>query len=196
MFQTNGYTRPVMTTETEFASVRASDTIEGVYFVEPEVISDDRGSFAEIFRRTWVPGANEMVQANRSISKAGVLRGMHYHLFQADYWYITSGQAFIALFDFRGSSKTAEKAETLEVKDGDNLGIYIPPGVAHGFLAVTDLSLLYMVDQVFDGTDEHSIYWDDPALEIAWPVDAQPVLSERDTNSPMVLDIPEENLPV
>ncbi len=184
-----------MADESEFAVVRESEVIQGVRFIEPEVIDDDRGTFAEIFRKEWIPGANDIVQVNRSFSKAGVLRGMHYHLFQADYWYITAGHAFIALFDFRASSKTAEKAETFELKEGDNLGIYIPPGVAHGFLAMSDTTLLYMVDQAFDGTDEHSIFWDDPALEITWPVEVEPVVSERDQKSPMLADVPEENLP-
>lgn len=184
-----------MADESEFAVVRESEVIQGVRFIEPEVIEDDRGAFAEIFRKEWIPGANDIVQVNRSFSKAGVLRGMHYHLFQADYWYITAGHAFIALFDFRASSKTAEKAETFEFKEGDNLGIYIPPGVAHGFLAMSDTTLLYMVDQAFDGTDEHSIFWDDPALEITWPVELDPVVSERDQKSPMLADVPEENLP-
>lgn len=185
--------RPVM--DTPFATVKASDVILGVHLVQPEVIQDERGSFAEIFRREWVPNAREMVQVNRSVSKPGVLRGLHYHLFQADYWYVTRGEAFVALFDFRASSKTAEKVETFQLKGEDNTGLYIPAGVAHGFYAVTEVELLYMVDQEFDGTDEHSIFWDDPALEITWPVEIQPVVSERDQNSPMLADVPEENLP-
>ena len=184
-----------MVGETEFASVRPSEVIDGVYFVSPKAVEDERGRFLEIFRREWIPDAREMVQANRSQSRPGVLRGMHYHLFQADYWYFTAGHAFVGLFDFRGSSKTAEKSETFEVKDGEDLGIYIPPGVAHGFYAITDCTLLYVVDQVFDGTDEHSIFWDDPALEITWPFSEQPTVSERDLNSPMLADVPEENLP-
>src|ERR1051325_5449501 len=148
--------------ENEFAVVRPSDVIDGVFFVQPKAVEDDRGRFAEICRAEWLPGGKPLVQANRSISRAGVLRGMHYHLFQSDYWFFTSGHAFVALYDNRGSSKTAEKSESFEIKDGEDLGIYIPPGVAHGFYAVTDISLLYMVDQYFDGTDELGIYFDDP----------------------------------
>lgn len=176
-------------------TVRASDVINGVYQVFPDVVEDERGSFAEIFRREWIPGSREMVQANKAVSKAGVLRGLHYHLFQADYWYFMSGHVFVALFDFRASSKTAEKVQTFELKEGENSGLYIPPGVAHGYYAITDTTLLYLVDQEFDGTDEHSIFWDDPALEIEWPLEIQPVISERDQNSPMLADVPEENLP-
>lgn len=174
--------------------IRESDVIQGVHFVEPEPIPDDRGRFTEVFRREWVPGANEMLQVNRSDSNAGVLRGMHYHLFQADYWMVTHGKAFIALFDFRASSKTAESLETFEVDAERQTGIYIPPGVAHGFYAVTDTTLLYMVDQYFDGTDELGIYYADPGLAIPWPSE-QPTVSQRDSTCPLMVDIEEDNLP-
>src|SRR5919109_3400836 len=114
--------------ENEFATVRESDVIRGVYFIEPKPVEDERGRFAEAFRREWIPGGKEMVQVNRSVSKVGVLRGMHYHLFQADFWLVTSGSAFIALYDHRATSPTAERSEMLEVKQGQDLGIYIPPG--------------------------------------------------------------------
>jgi dTDP-4-dehydrorhamnose 3,5-epimerase len=177
------------------AEIRPSVVINGVYFVHPDIYEDDRGRFAEIFREEWIPGARKTAQVNRVASRGNVLRGLHYHLFQADYWYLTKGHAFVALFDFRATSKTAEKVETVEVKEGDEVGIYIPPGVAHGFYAITDSTLLYMVDQAFDGTDELGIYYDDPTLEISWPFEAAPVVSERDQNCPMLADVPEENLP-
>lgn len=182
--------------ENEFAVIRKSGVINGVFFVEPKPVDDDRGRFAEIFRREWIPGAREMVQTNRTVSRAGVLRGMHYHLFQADYWYVTSGQMFIALYDHRATSKTAEKVETIEVPEGKELGIYIPPGVAHGYFAVTDSAMLYMVDQYFDGTDELGIFYDDPTLEIPWPFEAEPIVSDRDRENALLADIPEENLPL
>jgi dTDP-4-dehydrorhamnose 3,5-epimerase len=181
--------------ENEFAVIRPSEVIDGVFFIQPKGIEDERGKFAEIYRAEWLPGGKHMVQANRSVSRAGVLRGMHYHLFQADYWFMTSGDAFVALYDHRATSKTAEKSETFEVKDGEDTGIYIPPGVAHGFYAHNDISLLYMVDQYFDGTDELGIYFDDPALEITWPTEVLPILSERDQHLPMLAEIAEENLP-
>jgi dTDP-4-dehydrorhamnose 3,5-epimerase len=119
---------------------------------------------------------------------------MHYHLFQADYWVVTHGRAFIALFDFRASSKTPEAIEALEVDGADQLGIYIPPGVAHGFYALTDTTLMYMVDQYFDGTDELGIYYEDPGLNVGWP-DGERIVSERDATCPMMAEIEEDNLP-
>ena len=182
--------------ENEFATVKTSDVIAGVHFIHPKTIEDERGRFAEIFRGEWIPGAREMVQVNRSFSKAGVLRGMHYHLFQADYWIVTEGHAFVALYDFRATSKTAEKSQTFEIKASEPTGVYIPPGVAHGFYAVEDMTLLYMVDQTFDGTDELGVYFDDPALEITWPFSEEPTLSERDKACPMLAEVQEENLPL
>lgn len=179
----------------EFAEVRASDAIKGVYFSHPKPIHDERGRFLEIYRTEWVTGARPMVQSNRSFSKAGVLRAMHYHLFQADYWYFAGGEVFVALYDLRASSATAEKLETFTVKDGEDVGIYIPPGVAHGFYAVTDTTLVYMVDQAFDGTDELGFYYDDPAIGIAWPFEEEPILSERDKNLPLLAEIADENIP-
>jgi len=182
--------------ENEFAVIKKSDVIQGVHYVFPKPADDDRGKFAEVYRHEWIPGSREMKQMNLSLSRAGVLRGMHYHLFQADYWYVTSGSVFVALYDHRAASKTAEKSEFFELQEGEGRGIYIPPGVAHGFYAITDATLLYMVDQYFDGTDELGIYYDDPALEITWPFEVEPVVSDRDRDCPMLAEIPEENLPI
>lgn len=174
--------------------VTESERIAGVFFARPKQFPDERGRFMETFRRSWIPGSREMVQSNRSDSNAGVLRGMHYHLFQADYWFVTSGRLFVALYDLRGSSKTAGSAETLEIGEGNEVGIYIPPGVAHGFMALTPVTMTYMVDQYFDGSDEFGIKHDDPALGIAWP-EGEPILSDRDRTNPFLAQIPPDDRP-
>ena len=77
----------------------------GVEVRELRRLGDERGSFAETYRREWLPaGAGEMVQSNLSRSKAGVLRGMHYHRQQADYWVVVEGRVFVALFDLRSGA--------------------------------------------------------------------------------------------
>lgn len=176
------------------AEVQALKTIDGVYTVSLQSFSDERGRFIETFRRDWIPGAREMVQGNRSDSRAGVLRGMHYHLFQADYWYAPSGRAIAALYDFRESSPTSGAAELIEFGDANEVGIYIPPGVAHGFYALTDVTMTYLVDQYFDGSDELGIRWDDPAVGIDWPAGDR-ILSERDRSNPLLSEIDPENRP-
>jgi dTDP-4-dehydrorhamnose 3,5-epimerase len=148
-------------------------------------MSDARGSFAETYRREWLPsGAREMVQSNLSRSKQGVLRGMHYHREQADYWVVIEGKAFVALLDLRSGSPTEGERRELEMNAESPSGLYIPPGVAHGFYARTDLTLQYLVDAYYGaGEDEHGIAWDDPELGINWP-DPDPLLSDRDRSNP------------
>lgn len=171
--------------------IEESKEIAGVYVVRLQDHADDRGRFLETYRRTWIPGAREMVQANRSDSRAGTLRGMHYHLFQSDYWYLASGRAIAGLFDFRSSSPTFKSSATFDL---EGAGLYIPPGVSHGFYAVTDCTLTYLVDQVYDGSDELGIRWDDPSIDIDWP-DGERILSERDQSNPPLDQIPDENRP-
>jgi dTDP-4-dehydrorhamnose 3,5-epimerase len=176
------------------ADIQPLKTIDGVYIVSLQSITDERGRFVETFRREWIPGCNEMVQANRSDSRGGVLRGLHYHLFQADYWYAPSGRAVAALYDFRESSPTSAATELIEFGDASPVGIYIPPGVAHGFYALSDVVMTYLVDQYFDGSDELGIRWDDPQVGVAWP-EGERTLSERDRTNPLLAEIAPENRP-
>jgi len=171
------------------AKVTKSDRIDGVVIVEPKVFGDERGLFVETFRKEWVPGANEMVQANRADRQAGTLVGLHYHRFQADYWYVPFGHAFVALHDLRASSATDGNTLTIELSSDNHIGLYIPPGVAHGFLALDPLTITYLVDAYYNPDDELGVAWDDPALGVAWPI-ANPQLSERDRNNPKRSDIP------
>lgn len=171
------------------ATVIPSTVIDGVVVVEPKVFADERGLFVETYRQEWLPGTPAMVQANRADRKAGSLVGLHYHLHQADYWYVPAGRALVALHDLRASSGTDGKSLTLELGDGDHRGVYIPPGVAHGFCAITDLTITYLVDRYYDPADELGVAWDDPALGIDWPT-RTPVLSGRDEQNPRRDDIP------
>jgi dTDP-4-dehydrorhamnose 3,5-epimerase len=165
--------------------------ISGVSIVRLEEHPDDRGRFVETWRRRWIPHANEMVQANRSDSQAGVLRGLHYHLFQADYWVLLNGRATAGLFDFRASSPSFRATSLIDL---DGIGLYIPPGVAHGFIAHTDCTLTYLVDQEFDNSDEFGIRFDDSQVGLAWP-EGEHIISDRDRANPVLAQIPEENRP-
>jgi dTDP-4-dehydrorhamnose 3,5-epimerase len=171
-----------------------SPVIDGVVVVEPKVWSDERGIFVETFRHEWVPGAEPMVQANRADRRTGVLVGLHYHLRQADYWYVPAGRAFVALHDLRASSRSVGSSLTLEIGEHDHRGVYIPKGVAHGFAALTDLTITYLVDCYYDPADELGLAWDDPALAIDWPLDA-PIVSDRDRANPRRAEIATELRP-
>jgi dTDP-4-dehydrorhamnose 3,5-epimerase len=174
--------------------VDRSELIEGVYVVTPDVHEDARGCFVETFRRQWIPGAREMVQANRADRAAGCVVGLHYHLRQADYWYVPFGRALVGLHDLRGGSPTDGSSLTLEIGHHDHRGVYIPAGVAHGFYSLTDATITYLVDAYYDPEDELGVAWDDPAVGIEWP-GTSPVLSERDRRNPRRDEIPAGRLP-
>jgi dTDP-4-dehydrorhamnose 3,5-epimerase len=169
-------------------------TIDGVTIVDLEVRSDVRGSFVEFYRGSWLPADSPPLQGNVSRSIAGSLRAMHFHRRQWDYWFVLSGEAFVALVDLRAGSPTERATSTMRFSGETPRGLFIPPGVAHGFLAETDLVLEYLVDRYFDGTDEWGIAWNDPALGIDWPT-ADPILSDRDRSSPSLAEALRERVP-
>ena len=163
--------------------------IEGVRLVELVAHADDRGEMTELYRREWFPNVPELVQANQSQSRAGVLRGLHFHRRQTDYWLLLEGSAFVGLFDLRSGSPTQGTSGQIELEAGEGLrGLLIPPGVAHGFYAATAIRLAYLVDLAFDGSDEHGLAWNDPGAGIAWPA-TDPILSERDRTNPSLEEV-------
>lgn len=176
-------------------TIQQSDKIKDVKFVQLKAFHDERGRFLETFRKEWFPERSwEIFQANRSDSKAGVLRGLHYHFRQIDYWYAPVGTVRVALADLRRSSPTYGATEVLEIGGGNEMGVYIPSGVAHGFIALTDATLTYIVDQYYDGADEFGVRWDDPTLAIDWQVQ-HPILSKRDQDNPLLSEIPLSDRP-
>lgn len=171
------------------AEIVQSATIADVKFVRLQAFADARGRFVETFRKEWFPERLwEIIQTNRSDSKAGVLRGLHYHNLQVDYWYCPVGTIRVALADVRPHSPTYKAVETVEIGDDNQMGVFIPVGVAHGFVALTDATLTYLVDNYYTGSDELGVAWNDPELAIDWGVD-QPILSGRDQQNPRLADL-------
>ncbi|MCY3799437.1 MAG: dTDP-4-dehydrorhamnose 3,5-epimerase family protein [Chloroflexi bacterium] len=172
------------------------DPIHGVMTVPLQAIGDERGRFMETFRKEWFPLVNwERLQSNRSDSAAGVLRGLHYHFKQVDYWLAIRGRIRVGLVDLRRSSPTYLQSASLDMGADNPLGLFIPEGVAHGFAALSDCSLLYIVNNYYDGgADEFGIAWNDPQAAIDWGLSA-PSLSQRDQNNPLIADIPPEAQP-
>jgi dTDP-4-dehydrorhamnose 3,5-epimerase len=155
--------------------------IEGVRIWRPQVHGDDRGRFVEVFRAAALP--EPMAQSNHSRSARGVLRGLHYHRNQADLWYLVAGRAQVGLADLRAGEGVPVTHSF--VLDGDTpTAVYVPPGVAHGYLALTEIDLIYWVTREYDPDDENGVAWDDPTLAIDWQLDGQPVVSERDSRNP------------
>jgi dTDP-4-dehydrorhamnose 3,5-epimerase len=177
-------------------------TLAGVRFGAVTRHGDPRGSFRELWRESLFPTLTttetggpagskaRFVQANLSTSAQGVLRGLHYHRRQLDYWVVVSGRALVALVDVRPlltGSGDRPLVVTRELAADD--WAVIPAGVAHGFLALDPLELLYLVTNEFDGSDELGFAWDDPAVAVPWPAvegtpDGRPILSDRDRTNP------------
>lgn len=170
------------------AQVTLSEEIRDVVVVDPSSHGDSRGRFVETYRRSWFPLGREMLQGNRSEKEAGAVVGLHYHLHQADYWYVTRGVARVVLHDLRVGSPTEGATACYRIGDVNEQGIFVPPGVAHGFASLTDLTLTYLVDSYYNPADELGVAWDDPEISADWEV-AEPVLSTRDMANPRRADI-------
>jgi dTDP-4-dehydrorhamnose 3,5-epimerase len=178
--------------------------IRGVSYRRLNRLADSRGSFVEIWRASILGELTEevaglpdakFVQANLSTSAAGVLRGLHYHRRQLDYWTVVSGRALVALVDVRPVIADPAAHAIVELRElGAAEAVTIPTGVAHGFLALEPLQLLYLVSNEYDGSDELGFAWDDPAVGVPWPKidgtpDGRPILSDRDRSNPSLLEL-------
>lgn len=175
-----------------------SPHILGVYTVPIRVHADARGRFMETFRAAWFPQVSwARMQSNRSDSAPGVLRGLHYHFHQIDYWYVPAGSARAAMVDLRPNSPTYLMGQVIDMGEPDNVGVFIPVGVAHGFLALTACTMTYVVNNYYDASDEYGVAWDDPTLGLDWGLspDAAPLLSPRDQANPRLAEIPSEARP-
>jgi dTDP-4-dehydrorhamnose 3,5-epimerase len=164
--------------------------IEGVMRRSTPRFEDQRGAFSELWRESLTSeiGDARFVQANLSRSRAGVLRGMHFHRRQVDLWVLVEGRAIVANTDLRplfnpagGDAARRPESQLLTLEPGDAL--YIPRLVAHGFWAAKDMALVYLVSDEYDSSDELGFAWNDPAVGIEWP-DRLPTLSERDQQNP------------
>jgi dTDP-4-dehydrorhamnose 3,5-epimerase len=175
--------------------IEESTLIKDVQIVRFQLFGDDRGRFTETFRKEWFPQRSwERFQSNRSDSKIGVLRGLHYHFNQVDYWMVATGKIRAALYDLRPDSPTRGVAQTLDMGEESQIGIFIPVGVAHGFVTLSDATLLYIVDNYYTGDDEHGVAWNDPEIAIDWSLEG-PTVSKRDAGNPFLRDIPLDKLP-
>jgi len=146
--------------------------IKGVDRLALEPHTDPRGTLRELWRGSRQP--LEVRQVLVTTSRRGALRGMHYHLRQADLCYVPAGRVYMALVDLRDGRNTKE-----EFSLGDGESLLIPAGVAHGYLAEEDATVCYLLTEEVDGSDEFGFRFDDPAVAIRWPL-SDPILSERD----------------
>ena len=171
-------------------------TIEGVYIIEPKVFNDARGYFFEAWKKEEFEqhiGKVEFVQDNESKSSYGVLRGLHYQkgdCSQAKLVRVIKGKVLDVAVDIRKSSPTFGKYVMVELSDENKRQFFIPRGFAHGFLVLSDEAIFtYKVDNAYAPQADGGIRWDDPDLNIQWPVTADEILtSEKDLKLPFMKD--------
>lgn len=186
---------------------RPPSALPGVRYGAIARFTDERGSFRELWKASatgpieplsaGTPAGTEphFVQANLSTSSSGVLRGLHFHRRQLDHWVVASGRAFVALVDVRPMLADPSAAPLVETRElvADEW-VRIPVGVAHGFLALDALELIYLVTNEYDGSDELGFAWDDPTAAVPWPdvpatPDGGPILSGRDRTNPSLPEL-------
>ena len=170
--------------------------IEGVYVIEPNVFEDARGYFFEAWKQAEFNeqiGKVDFIQDNESKSSFGVLRGLHYQkgdTSQAKLVRVIKGRVLDVVVDIRKSSSTFGKHIMVELSEENKRQLFIPRGMAHGFLVLSDEAIFtYKVDNPYAPQAEAGIRWNDPALAIEWPIDpAQVLTSEKDLKQPLMKD--------
>jgi len=166
--------------------------IEGAWVFTPQVHSDDRGSFAEAFRGAEFAAdlgyRLDVAQANCSVSRRGVIRGIHYADVppgQAKYVTCVAGAILDVVVDLRTGSPSFGKWEAVQLDAGTRRAVFLAEGLGHAFMALTDdATALYLCSTPYAPGREHGVDPRDPAIGIAWPLDTEPVLSEKDAAAP------------
>jgi dTDP-4-dehydrorhamnose 3,5-epimerase len=173
--------------------------LPGVLILEPRVFRDDRGRFAETWHRERYHQAGirvDFVQDNVSISRHGVLRGLHFQnpTPQGKLVSVLQGEVWDVAVDLRKGSPTFRQWVGVELS-GENLRqLWIPEGLAHGFVVTGEAAVFsYKCTALYAPGHERSLRWDDPELGIEWPL-PDPVLSPKDAEAPVLRDTPAEHL--
>ena len=162
--------------------------LSGCYQISPKVMSDTRGKFVKIYHQPSFAeaglGAN-FTEEYYSISRKNVIRGLHFQLPPMDHVkliYCLEGRAFDVVLDLRINSSTYGQHEVFELNSTSSGGIYIPKGMAHGFCALSDHTvMMYKVSTVYSASHDQGIFWN--SAGILWPT-KEPILSDRDQNFP------------
>jgi dTDP-4-dehydrorhamnose 3,5-epimerase len=168
-------------------------SIPGLLIIKRPTHRDERGLFREVLRLNEVEKAAgvefKFKQWNHSMSQPNVLRGLH-----AERWnkiiYPITGKMFAAIVDIRPKLKTFGKIETFTFDESDYKALFIPKGLANSICVVGNkpVHYFYLVDEYYDEKDTRAIIWNDPDLNIDWPI-KNPVISERDKNNPTLREL-------
>ena len=161
--------------------------LAGVLVLEPRVFQDERGFFVESYnRRTFREATGleiEFVQDNQSFSVRNVLRGLHYQIRQAQgkLVQVLAGEIYDVAVDLRRSSSTFGKWTAVTLSGGGHRMLWIPAGFAHGYLVLSEHAIVvYKTTDHYAPAHERTIAWNDPTLAIRWPLEAEPILNDKD----------------
>lgn len=161
--------------------------VPGIVIIEPQVFGDHRGYFMETFHKEEFAAAGitlEFVQDNQSMSRKGVLRGLHFQKekSQGKLVRVISGSVYDVGVDLRPNSPHFGKWVGVELSAENKKMLYVPPGFGHGFLVLTETAeFTYKCTDLYAPEAEGGVRWDDPAIGIQWPnVGIEPMLSEKD----------------
>ena len=168
--------------------------IKDVFIIEPQVFGDERGYFMETFKDSDFKEAGlnyHFVQDNQSKSRKGVLRGLHYqkNFPQAKLVRVIQGEVFDVAVDLRKNSPTYGKWVGVLLSAENKKMFMIPRGFAHGFLVLSDTAeFVYKCDELYHPEDEGGIMWNDSDVNVKWPLNGEPSLSEKDKEHPLLRD--------
>jgi len=171
-------------------------SIEGAWVVTPPVHSDTRGSFLEMFRTDKLSGVlgyrMEIAQANCSVSRRGVVRGIHFADVppgQAKYVSCVSGAVLDVVVDLRVGSPGYGRWEAVRLDDENRRSVLVSEGLGHAFMALSETATaVYLCSTPYAPGREHGVHPLDPAIGIAWPVGCEPVLSDKDAAAPSLAE--------
>jgi len=174
--------------------MKVSETeLTGVLVLELDVYPDERGQFFEIFndgRYQSLGLPTRFVQDNFSRSRKGVVRGLHYQQPrpQGKLVQVLRGRILDVAVDLRRSSAHFARWVGIELSSDRPTQLWVPPGFAHGFCALTDADVLYKCTDAYVASCDRALRWNDPDLAIRWPVES-PVVSPKDDRAPFLRDV-------
>jgi dTDP-4-dehydrorhamnose 3,5-epimerase len=176
--------------------VKVSPTeLPEVLLLEPRVFTDDRGFFFESWNAKTFAAATgltvEFVQDNHSLSRRGVLRGIHYQVVrpQGKLVRVAAGTVLDVAVDLRRSSPRFGRWVAVELSAENHRQLWIPPGFGHGFVVTSEgATFLYKTTDYWIGEYDRSLRWNDPTLRVDWRMDGEPVLAPKDASAPLLAD--------
>jgi len=168
--------------------------IEDCYILEPDVFNDNRGFFYELYNEKKYKAfgiKHKFVQDNFSNSKKHVLRGLHFQKkdSQGKLVSVINGEVFDVVVDIRKDSKTYGRYISVNLSSKNKYQLWIPKGLAHGLLALTDnVDFLYKCTDFYNPAHEETLIWNDPEININWPI-SNPTMSSKDLEGKLLKEI-------